>query len=147
MGKMMNKGMYTSDRGDWRTPIDLFNKLEDEFGFDIDVCASKENNLCPSYFDKENDFLKQDIHIPNGKCFMNPPYGRRICDFVKHAYDQSIKNNLVFVCLLPSRTDTRWFHEYCLKGEIRFIRGRLRFDDNADPGARAPFPSCIVIFK
>ena len=47
--------------------------------------------------------------------------------------------------LLPARTDTQWFHEYCLRGEIRFLRGRLCFNDQRLK--RAPFPSMIVIFR
>jgi len=48
------------------------------------------------------------------------------------------------VCLVPARTDTRWSHEYAIRGELRFLRGRVRF-----VGARygAPFPSAVVIFR
>ena len=75
---------------------------------------------------------------------MNPPYGRQIINWIKKAYEESREKYCdVVVCLLPARTDTKWFHEYCLKGEIRFIRGRLYFSN----AGRAPFPSMIVIFS
>lgn len=74
--------------------------------------------------------------------FVNPPYSN-IKEWSKKSYEESLKGKLV-VMLIPSRTDTKWWHEYIMKAkEIRFIKGRLRFQ-----GARynAPFPSCIVIF-
>ena len=78
-----------------------------------------------------------------GRCWMNPPYGRGIGKWVQKAYEESLKGTLV-VCLLPSRTDTKWWHDYVMKAkEICFIKGRLKFG-----GAKnsAPFPSCVVIF-
>lgn len=77
---------------------------------------------------------------------MNPPYGREIGKWVKKAYEESTKGCTV-VALLPSRTDTRYFHDYCYQKpniEIRFIRGRLRFVGDS---ASAPFPSMIIIFR
>ena len=75
--------------------------------------------------------------------FMNPPYGRQIGKWVQKAWEESQKAGTVVVCLLPARTDTAWFHDYCRKGEVRFIRGRLRFGDAKNT---APFPSMVVIF-
>lgn len=74
--------------------------------------------------------------------YMNPPYGRTIGQWIKKAHEESQKGCTV-VCLLPARTDTKWFHEYCTKGSIEFIRGRLKFG-----GAKnsAPFPSMVVVF-
>jgi len=74
---------------------------------------------------------------------MNPPYGREIRQWVKKAYESALGGATV-VCLLPARTDTSWWHDYCMKGEIRFIRGRLKFGDARE---NAPFPSAVVIFK
>lgn len=79
----------------------------------------------------------------NGTVFMNPPYGRGIGEWVKKAFDSAM-GGAVVVCLLPARTDTKWWHDYCMKGNIRFIRGRLKFGDGKNS---APFPSAIVIFK
>lgn len=74
---------------------------------------------------------------------MNPPYGREIGKWVRKAYESSLGGTTV-VCLLPARTDTRWWHDYCMKGEIRFIRGRLKFGGHKNS---APFPSAVVIFR
>ena len=74
---------------------------------------------------------------------MNPPYGRDIGKWMKKAFEESQKEATI-VCLVPARTDTYWWHEYAMKGEIRLIRGRLKFS-NAQNGA--PFPSAIVVFR
>lgn len=139
---MMNEGMYSSKSDDWGTPQKLFDELNAEFNFDVDVCASAENAKCHRYFSKEENGLEQDWTKFN-TCFMNPPYGRQIGTWIEKAYDTSV-NGTTVVCLLPARTDTRWFHDYCLKGEITFIKGRLKFNDGKVP---APFPSMIVVFR
>jgi hypothetical protein len=74
---------------------------------------------------------------------MNPPYGRQIGKWVEKAYQAALAGNTV-VCLLPARTDTKWFHEFCSKGEIRFLSGRLKFGGSRNS---APFPSAIVVFR
>ena len=75
---------------------------------------------------------------------MNPPYGREIGKWIKKAYESSL-NGATVVCLLPSRTDTKWFHDYIYnKAEIEFIKGRLKFGNSKNS---APFPSMIVVFK
>ena len=139
---MMNEGMYSSNTDNWGTPQWLFDELDKEWHFDVDVCASSENAKCPRYFSKEENGLAQDWSRFNN-CWMNPPYGRQIGIWIEKAYNESQKGTNV-VCLLPSRTDTKWFHEYCLKGEIKFLKGRLKFNDGKTP---APFPSMIVVFR
>lgn len=77
--------------------------------------------------------------------FMNPPYGRAIGNWLKKAYEESLQQNTKVVCLIPSRTDTKYWHDYCMKAsEIRFVKGRLKFGDSKNS---APFPSAIVIFN
>ncbi|MGD7664880.1 DNA N-6-adenine-methyltransferase [Brevibacillus laterosporus] len=75
-------------------------------------------------------------------CWMNPPYGKEIGKWVKKAFEEASKGATV-VCLLPARTDTKWWHEYCMKGEIRLVKGRLKFGDSNNS---APFPSAVIIF-
>ena len=130
-----NKGLTTSLRGDWETPQDLFDTLNKEFHFTLDVCANNGNAKCKNYY-SEASLLKRW----EGICWMNPPYGREIGRWIKKAYE----SGTTVVCLLPSRTDTAWWHDYCLKGEIRFIKGRLKFVGSKNS---APFPSAIVIFR
>ena len=137
----MNKGLFTSNSGEWATPQDFFDSLNAHFGpFDLDPCATTENAKCPKFFAAADDGLKQPW---GGRVFMNPPYGRQIGKWVEKAYQES-RNGCLVVCLLPSRTDTRWFHDFCLKGSVRFLRGRLKFGGCK---ANAPFPSMVVVFS
>lgn len=139
---MMTKGMYTSSSEEWGTPQTLFNRLNKEFNFTLDICASKENAKCPKYYTKEEDALKQEW---GGVIWMNPPYGRKIGNWVKKAKEAATQGKATVVCLLPARTDTAWWHDYAMKAnEIRLIRGRLKFGDGK---GSAPFPSTIVVFK
>ena len=124
---MINKGMFTSNTDIWSTPPDFYKKLDDEFHFDFDPCP-----LNPTF---------DGLEVKWGGCnYMNPPYGRQIGKWIKKASE-----NPMTVCLLPARTDTRWFHDYIYgKAEIRFLKGRLKFGGSKNS---APFPSMVVIFK
>jgi phage N-6-adenine-methyltransferase len=125
----------------WATPLDLFEELDREFGFSVDVCALPENAKCPRFFTPEDDGLSQPWH---GVCWMNPPYGRNIGRWIKKAFDSS-RQGATVVCLLPARTDTRWWHEYVVHAdEVRFLQGRLRFGASS---TGAPFPSAVIVFR
>lgn len=139
-GKMINQGMMSSNTDLWATPQDFFDRLNEEFRFDLDVCADDENHKCAAYFTRENDGLLQKWR---GVCWMNPPYGRVIGAWCRKAFD-SARGGATVVGLLPARTDTRWFHEYIYgKADIRFVRGRLKFGGSKNS---APFPSMVVIW-
>lgn len=126
---------------DWETPPEVFEPLDAEFHFTLDVCATAENAKCARYFTEEEDGLAQDW---DGVCWMNPPYGREILGWMKKAVEESRKGATV-VCLVPSRTDTRWWHEYAMQAdEIRYVKGRIRFVGAEHP---APFPSSVVVFR
>lgn len=131
---------FSSKTDMWATPQAVFDELHREFGFETDVCAIAENAKCPRYFTPEQDGLAQAW---TGVCWMNPPYGRAIGTWVQKAYE-SARGGATVVCLLPSRTDTRWWHDYCMKGQIRFLRGRLKFGGCKNS---APFPSAVVVFE
>ena len=124
--------MFSSANDNWKTPIDVYNKLDQEFQFDFDPCPLNDNP----------DF--DGLTIEWGNCsFCNPPYSK-IADWCRKAYSEHIKGKTV-VMLIPSRTDTRYWHDYIMKAnEIRFIKGRLKFGDSKNS---APFPSAIIIFK
>ena len=136
----INPGMLSSRTDQWATPQAFFDRLNAEFGFQLDVCALRSNAKCPRYFTPKDDGLAQEW---SGVCWMNPPYGREIGQWMKKAYESSLKGATV-VCLVPARTDTAWWHQYAMKGEIRFVCGRLRFGSAT---SCAPFPSAIVIFR
>ena len=139
----MSAYINKSESVEWGTPTDLFEKLDKEFKFTLDAAASNKNHKCARYFTKEDNALDKDW---TGVVWLNPPYGRVIHDWIKKAYEEYKKGSVV-VCLLPARTDTRWFHDYALKGEVRFIKGRLRFVRDDGFSASAPFGSVLVIFK
>ena|SRR5690348_4461692 len=138
----LNSGLFTSNRDDWETPDSLFQALNSEFGFTLDVCANPTNHKSDNYFDPSNDGLSQSWQW--NICWMNPPYGREIGKWVAKARKEADEGGSIVVCLLPARTDTAWFHDYIYgRAEIRFLRGRVRFV-GAPYGA--PFPSMICIF-
>ncbi len=133
--------LFSSLTDEWPTPQRLFDALHAEFGFTLDPCATEANAKCGRYFTRAEDGLKQDWS--RDAVFMNPPYGRMIGQWVKKAYESAGQGALV-VSLLPARTDTRWWHDYVMRGEIRLLRGRLTFEGGKHP---APFPSAIVVFR
>jgi len=139
---------FSSKKQDWETPQDFFDKLNEEFKFTMDVCATWENFKVEHFYGYRSptrfvDGLKEPWY---GVCWMNSPYGKELKHWVKKAYEESQKGCTV-VALLPARTDTSYFHLYMYQKpnvEIRFVRGRLRF---VGAPASAPFPSMIVIFR
>lgn len=130
---------FSSKTDDWSTPQALFDLLNDEFNFTLDVCASEQNHKCKKYYAEEDNGL---IKTWRGVCWMNPPYGDVIAAWVEKAFQSAIDGATV-VCLVPARTDTRWWWDFCIHGEVRFLKGRLKFND----AGSAPFPSALVIFR
>jgi site-specific DNA-methyltransferase (adenine-specific) len=125
---------FSSATDEWATPLDTYRALDAEFHFTYDPCPlASDDGL-------NVDGLASDW---GDVTFCNPPYSD-IARWVKKAWAESQQGKTV-VLLIPSRTDTRWWHDYCMKGaEIRFIKGRLRFGSAT---TSAPFPSCVVIFR
>jgi phage N-6-adenine-methyltransferase len=137
----VNEVLFSSKTVEWATPQDFFDKVNAEFGFSLDVCATHENAKCERHFTREDDGLAQ---VWAGVVWMNPPYGRGIGAWIEKAY-RSSQSGATCVCLIPARTDTRWFQDYCLAhGEVRFVRGRLKFGGCKNS---APFPCALVIFR
>jgi len=140
----MNTDLMFSSKTDlWSTPQETFDSLDQEFNFQLDVCATAENAKCKLFYTVDDDGLKQAWHNEFGPAWMNPPYGRTIGSWMKKAWEESQMGATV-VCLIPARTDTAWWHDYCAKGEVRFLRGRLKFGGHKNS---APFPSAIVVFR
>lgn len=138
---MSNTNVHFSSATDlWATPQDFFDKQNAIYNFTLDVCATADNAKCTRYYTAEDNGLEQPWQ---GVCWMNPPYGRTIGQWMKKAYESSLTGATV-VCLVPSRTDTRWWHDYAMKGQIEFIRGRLKFGSAKNS---APFPSALVVFR
>lgn len=139
--KMNSSVMFSSASDNWVTPKRLFDDLNAVFNFDLDAAASDDNAKCQKYFTIAENGLAQSWH---GNVWLNPPYGRKIGAWVKKAYDEVMWGGASsVVLLLPARTDTTWYHDYCSKGIVLFLRGRLKFGNAKNS---APFPSMIVIF-
>lgn len=142
MGKTAEKMAvhFSSETDEWPTPESLFRRLDDEFRFTLDPCCTKESAKCEKHYTVTENGLLRDWS--GETVFMNPPYSQ--CkEWMRKAYGSSFDGATV-VCLVPSRTDTEWWHEYAMKGEIRFVRGRIKFGCSENS---APFPSAIVIFR
>lgn len=138
----MDDVLFYSKTCEWETPIDFFLKYNDVYNFDLDVCATAQNAKCKAYYTKGQNGLAQKWH---GKCWMNPPYGKEISNWMKKAYESVMNGDEELVCcLVPARTDTAWWHDYAMRGEITFIRGRLKFGGSRNS---APFPSAVVVFQ
>jgi phage N-6-adenine-methyltransferase len=134
----MTEVHFSSKTTIWETPQNFFDLLNEEFHFDVDVCALPENAKCVKFYTPEDDVLSKKWE---GTCWCNPPYGREIGKWIKKASEADATT----VMLLPARTDTKWFHDYIYqKAEIRFIKGRLKFGNSKNS---APFPSMVVVFR
>lgn len=137
--------MFSSKTPEWATPQDLFDKLNAEFQFTLDVCATAENAKCAKFYTREDDGLAQSWGDERVWC--NPPYGREIAAWVERCSTAGpILNATLAVALVPARTDTRWWHDWVIPyaADVRFIKGRLKFGGHKNS---APFPSAIVVFR
>lgn len=131
--------MTSSQTFEWPTPQGLFDQLNDEFGFTVDVAATATNAKCARFYTIEDDGISQDWDGEVVWC--NPPFGPQL----EHWVYKAATSTATTVMLLPARTDVRWFHDVVLgRAEIRFIRGRIKFE-----GARwtAPFPCMLLVFR
>lgn len=141
---IINESWYSSATDEWGTPQDLFDKLNAEFNFTLDACASAVNHKVDQYYTRADDALNKSW---SGTVWMNPPYGKTMKQWMAKAVEACETNGAIVVCLVPARTDTAWFWDYAMRGEIRFIRGRLKYvQADGSNKQSAPFPSAIVIF-
>lgn len=134
--------MHSSKDMTWATPRQWFDYLNLEFGFTLDPCCNHEAAKCARHYTPAENGLAQSWA---GECvFMNPPYGGELPLWMKKAYEECRANHALVVCFVPARVDTRWWHQYAAKGEIRFPKGRVKFEGAE---SSAPFPVAIVIFR
>jgi site-specific DNA-methyltransferase (adenine-specific) len=127
--------LFSSATANWSTPRHVYAGLHQEFAFTLDPCGlGDEGGLFARYDGLLLEWAGQRI-------FCNPPYGPDIDRWLARCHEPDLA-----VYLLPVRTDTRWFHRWCLPlaAEIRFLKGRLRF---GAAKAGAPFPSMLVVYR
>lgn len=150
MAKFWTETHASSVEDKWTTPRDFFQRYNDIFDFKLDAAALSNSTLVPGnwYGPDHPDEERRDAFKRNwgsdsggGAVWLNPPYGRTISNWV-HKADVESKSGVTIVCLVPSRTDTGWWHNSCIHHEIIFVRGRLKFGSHPSP---APFPSALVI--
>lgn len=143
--------MFSSDNSEWETPPEIFDPLNNEFHFVLDVCASDANHKCDEYFTIEDDCFKQSW-ARNGYFWMNPPYGRILINFIRKAVQETLLG-AKGVILVPARTDTKWWsliwshkthRPRMWVKQIRFVKGRVKF---VGAPSAAPFPSAIVVLN
>ena len=145
----LSRGLFTSTRPDWETPADVFTALNREFGpFSLDPCATPKTAKCARFYQGIEGLMLPWF----GRVFVNPPYGRDIGKWIQRCWGVVQEGDAeIVVALIPSRTDTHWWHEWVMRAnEIRFLRGRLKFshpDYKDAPSHSAPFPSCVVVWR
>lgn len=147
--------MFSSISNEWETPTPLFTKLNEQFQFTLDPCCTIENKKCLKFYTIETNGLSQSWK--SEIVFCNPPYGREIGKWVEKCYNECKHNDVTTVMLIPSRTDTKWFHNYIYnKHEVLFLKGRLKFINRMLPSwneyndfkiSPAPFPSMLILFS
>lgn len=136
----MDRIIFSHNKDEWFTPQQLFDDLNDIFHFTLDPCATDENHKCFKYYTKEEDGLLQDWSDEVVWC--NPPYSD-LKSWTRKCAEEGNKGTKI-VLLIPARTDTRWFHEYCLQGRIWFMKGRIKFGGCKD---NAPFPNLLITYN
>jgi hypothetical protein len=119
-------------KDDWATPKEFLIQLKTEFGELYDPCPLH------STFDG----LVIDWQKVN---YINPPYSRKLKEaFIRKAFEES-KKGKTCIMLLPVSTSTKIFHEIIYpNAEIRFIKGRLKFNGLKTAGQ---MDNMLVIFK
>ena len=151
MTQGFTSGMRSSLDDTWSTPRDFFEKLHKEFNFTLDAAALRSSAVVPNYLGPDHEYGWRHDALTvewvgasgGGAVWLNPPYGREIGKFMKKANEES-KKGITVVCLVPSRTDTKWWWESVIMHEVRFIKGRLKFGNQKNA---APFPSAVIVMK
>ena len=183
MNEKAVKAFVSSNNREYETPQVLFDELHALHRFTVDACASESNTKCDWWYSQSDSLLDLELGALKGeRVFMNPPYGnperpcvlerckKKICqerghhisryipgvyDFVQRAFLESALGSL-WVCILPARTDTRWFHQFCWDRDVcdtregicvDFLDQRIRFELGGEPENQPLFPSIIVTMK
>ena len=150
----MNKEVYSRTKrtvDDWETPPYFFKELERQIlesgtHFTLDACASDSNAKCKKYYSKKENGLEQDWQ--GETVFVNPPFSH-VAEWSKKCFEESQKENTFVVMIIPSRTDTKYWHEYIMKARaVLFCKGRVNFLKNGEKTKNSStFPLVVVIFK
>jgi phage N-6-adenine-methyltransferase len=131
---------FKSETVEYSTPVALFAPLAAEFSLQRDVCASQANAKLRIFWTKDDDALSKEW---TDNCWMNPPFNRELSKWVRKAHAEAKKHDNTIVCLIPVRSNTKWWRETIVDAEVRFINGEVNFNDLA---RGLWLPMCVVIF-
>jgi site-specific DNA-methyltransferase (adenine-specific) len=140
---MLSKVLFSHKTDEYITPSWLIDELKKEFDFSLDACTTGDNpTAMPDFYTIKENGLNKDWETWT---YCNPPYSE-IAKWAQKTHEENFIRGIGIVMLLPARTDTRWFHQFIYNKpnvEIRFLKGRLKFEGTKYP---APFPNMLVIF-
>lgn len=134
----------SSANSHWNTPHKLLDVVYSFDAIGLDPCSNTNSivvavkHLCGQGVDDDGltaDWLNQ------GLVYVNPPYGSTIKRWTEKCAIESF-NGAEIIALLPSRTDTKWWHQHVITAQaLCFWKGRFKF-----LGAKscAPFPSVVA---
>ena len=146
----VNKTNTAADEKDlWQTPKALFDAIDHEFDFDIDICASDKNSLCQMCFTEKRSALDRQWNLyTSANCFINPPYSQTQV-FMEMAAHQAKFHNLTVVALVNANTDTKWFSDAVKSAnEVRLFTGRIGFvKPNGKKASGNPKGQCLIIWR
>jgi phage N-6-adenine-methyltransferase len=126
----------------WTTPQPIFDALNHEFHFTIDLCADEGNAKCASWLPRQTS-LDGDWE-GDGVAWLNPPYGREISLWTKKASN----TRRTIVGFLPGRTNAPWWHDHVMQArEIRFVRRKVSFANVGGCKGVPPWGAVVVVWE
>ena len=148
----------------WRTPRALFDALNAEFCFAIDLAADAESTLCERWLGPGSP-IAEDALVENWQVaaeaghdwtgfnhlwgFLNPPYSSALIKaFMEDCVAEQTTDRFGVVALVPDTHDTQWYRGLAEAAEIRRIPHRVPYlTADGVTKAGAMFPSCVAIFR
>lgn len=145
---MSNVAIYTQAKNDmpekdsdsYGTPQWLFAWLDDEYDFDVDICASDINHKCDKYYTLDNTSVGKDWSEMGSVAFCNPPFSRGKKEVLWHeAYRNMKENGVSTVFVVPADDCNIAWHEHIFgkATKITKIVGRVKFDVPHQPGVES----------
>jgi phage N-6-adenine-methyltransferase len=126
----------------WSTPQPIFDVLNKEFEFQVDLCADPDNAKCKNWLDRQVS-LDTDWS-GEGTAWLNPPYGKDITDWVRKA----ARTNRRIVGFLPGRTNAPWWHDHVMQAiELRFVRRKVSFANGEGCKGVPPWGAVVAIWE
>lgn len=133
--------MCSSESVEWYSPPHIVALATDFLGGEIDIDPAwhpKSPVRAATTYTKADDGLSKSW---KGRCYINPPYGRTIDDWIAKLVAEHDAGNITeAVALVPARVDTEWFRRLDAFPRC-FVRGRITFSNADNP---APYPHALI---